>query len=431
MAAGKALARRHVAADNNCLFTTFAYLCEGLTSELDLRAAARRLRAACADAVLADPDPATRALLLGHDNVAAYSAWIRVETHWGGEPEVLMLAEHYHVELVLASCETLRCATYAAPAAASRVYVMYTGQHYDPLVVPGVGDGASEELRKLPLDVPSDELEASAVEIAREHNAETERRRKERRVRRLRCGGCGVVVADNAAFQAHCGEVEHDDDFTYECEQVDVVIGEGEAMPDGHVELQSDAVHAFYNALQADKLSLSMRCSLAPFKLRGVTYPTLEARIGSDEVPWAGHALPSGASSAWLGRARACRWVGDPPPPGTRPYPTRRAARIQVVELPSAERRESVLEAVRAQFGGEDAAACGLRAYLLSTADQLLACIDLNPWLGIQAAGGISTGENQLGKALMAVRSELRDTEARGAPLAIPLAAGAKSRGAP
>ena len=215
-----ALARVRVAPDNNCLFTTAAYLCEDLTSELDLRAAARRLRAACADSVSADPDPDTRALLLGHDSVADYGAWIRVETHWGGEPEILMLAQHYNVQIVLASCETLRCSTYSADAPTASVFVLYTGQHYDPLVgQPAASDAGASPLRRLPLDAGV-RLAASAIEIARAHNAEAERRKLERRVKRIKCGGCGAIVADNAAFQAHCTEVEHDDDFTYECEQV-------------------------------------------------------------------------------------------------------------------------------------------------------------------------------------------------------------------
>jgi hypothetical protein len=125
-----ALARRQVAADNNCLFTTCAYLCEGLTSELELRAAARRLRVACAEAVLADPDPSMRALLLGHDTVGSYDAWIRFESHWGGEPEVLMLAQHFGVEIVLTSCETLRSSTYASATPSARIFILYTGQHY-------------------------------------------------------------------------------------------------------------------------------------------------------------------------------------------------------------------------------------------------------------------------------------------------------------
>jgi ubiquitin thioesterase OTU1 len=353
-----ALARRHVAADNNCLFTTCAYLCEGLTSEFDLRAAARRLRSVCGEAVLADPDPATRALLLGHDTVLSYDAWIRVESHWGGEPEVLMLAEHFGVEIVLTSCETLRSSTYAAAGGAStRIFILYTGQHYDPLV----GVGGEGEHRKLPMDAPMGSLSASAVEIAKEHNAEAERRRKQRRVKRLRCGGCGAIVADNPAFQVHCGEVEHADDFTYECEQVEVVLEEEDQLPEGNVDLEAPSVHSFYNTCGEGELSLSMRCTLAPFELGGPRYDTLEDCIMADAI----------------------------------------------IDLPIADRRAAVMDAVRAQYGSDAAASSGLRAHLLGTGDKMLACIDLNPFLGIQAAGGISTGENHLGKALMAVRGEM------------------------
>ena len=354
------LCRRHVAADNNCLFTTCAYLCEGLASELDLRAAARRLRATCAQMVLADPDPSTRALMLGHETVESYGAWIRVESHWGGEPEVLMLAEHYDVEIVLTSCETCRSTTYSAGEPTSRIFILYTGQHYDPLV--GFGsDGSQQEVRKFSRDVGFDSLAARAVEIAKEHNAEMERRRKEKRVKRLKCGGCGAIVADNAAFQAHCEEVEHDDDFTYECEQVEIVLGEGDELLKGHIDLESPTVHAFYNVCANDELSLAMRCTLAPFELGGTHYPTLDAYINAETV----------------------------------------------VELPSEERKAAILDAVRAQYSSEAASRSGLCDHLLSTGDKLIACIDVNPFLGIQAAGGVSTGQNELGKALMAVRAEM------------------------
>mmetsp|Transcript_18129 Transcript_18129/g.60833 ORF Transcript_18129/g.60833 Transcript_18129/m.60833 type:complete len:279 (-) Transcript_18129:208-1044(-) len=274
-----------------------------------------------------------------------------------------MLAQHYNVQIVLTSCETLRCSTYSADAPTASVFVLYTGQHYDPLVgQPAASDAGASPLRRLPLDAGVC-LAASAIEIARAHNAEAERRKLERRVKRIKCGGCGAIVADNAAFQAHCTEVEHDDDFTYECEQVELVLGQGDELPDGHVDLESEGVHAFYNALSSEALSLSMRCTLAPFELDGKRYPTLEAAITADAV----------------------------------------------ADLPSSEQRAAaVLSAVRAQYASEAAEGSGLAAHLLATGDKLLACVDLNPWLGIQAGDGISTGENRLGKALMAVRDELR-----------------------
>lgn len=36
----------------------------------------------------------------------------------------------------------------------------------------------------------------------------------------LKCGGCGSICADTSAFQQHCQEGEHDEDFGYDCEEV-------------------------------------------------------------------------------------------------------------------------------------------------------------------------------------------------------------------
>ena len=36
----------------------------------------------------------------------------------------------------------------------------------------------------------------------------------------------------------------------------------------------------------------------------------------------------------------------------------------------------------------------------------MVICVDVDPWLGMQAAGGISSGQNMFGKALMTLRDE-------------------------
>ena len=36
----------------------------------------------------------------------------------------------------------------------------------------------------------------------------------------------------------------------------------------------------------------------------------------------------------------------------------------------------------------------------------MVVCVDVDPWLGMQAAGGISSGQNRFGMALMALRDE-------------------------
>ena len=49
----------------------------------------------------------------------------------------------------------------------------------------------------------------------------------------------------------------------------------------------------------------------------------------------------------------------------------------------------------------------GLKQHLVDTHPKLIVCVDIDPWLGMQAAGGISAGQNGMGRALVAMRDEL------------------------
>lgn len=68
----------------------------------------------------------------------------------------------------------------------------------------------------------------------------------------------------------------------------------------------------------------------------------------------------------------------------------------------------------QAQYSSEGAAASGLRQLLIDTAPKTVVCVDTDPWLGMQAAGGISTGQNGMGRALMATRSRLMEAKSTG-----------------
>ena len=132
--------RRSVPNDNSCLFYALAYCCEGAEAS---RSVEQRLRKVVADAVLADPDPDTRAVFLGKP-VREYADWILNTHHWGGEYEIVLLAEYYKVEICLVSCESISTIVYGegSPAAAGRVYVLYTGQQ--------PSFGISEKITSLP-----------------------------------------------------------------------------------------------------------------------------------------------------------------------------------------------------------------------------------------------------------------------------------------
>jgi predicted NAD-dependent protein-ADP-ribosyltransferase YbiA (DUF1768 family) len=141
--------------------------------------------------------------------------------------------------------------------------------------------------------------------------------------------------------------------------QVEIVIKAGEVVPEGHVDLNGPDVFAFYNAQSADILSLSMRCAAAPFDLDGCTYATLE--------------------DCWRSMD------GEP----------------------CERRRERLALAIAAQYSSDAAVSSGLRMHLLDTAPKTIICVDIDPWLGMQAAGGLSVGQNGMGRALMATRAAL------------------------
>ena len=58
----------------------------------------------------------------------------------GGENEILVLAEHFKVEVTVVSCESMTTLTYGEGQPNGRVHILYTGQHYDPLVGVGPAD---------------------------------------------------------------------------------------------------------------------------------------------------------------------------------------------------------------------------------------------------------------------------------------------------
>ena len=199
--------------DNSCLFYSIAYCCEASVDASAVTTAAKQqeLRQVCAAAARADPDPATRALLVGQEDVEAYAAWIVGEHHWGGEHEVICLAAHYGCRVAVVSADAVLTYGDAGPT----VYLLYTGTHYDAFV--GSRDGA--ETRRFDGGA-GDAFEAACRAVATAHRDAAAKRAASEKIYTIRCNGCGARLADAAAFQAHCGDVDHDDDFAFDCETI-------------------------------------------------------------------------------------------------------------------------------------------------------------------------------------------------------------------
>merc|ERR1711871_623309 len=81
-----------------------------------------------------------------------------------------------------------------------RVYVLYTGSHYDPLV--GVNEGEENDTDKqVRIFALGDEVgQVFALDVARVEQQKAEEEKSKRRRKVLKCDGCGALCDDNDAF---------------------------------------------------------------------------------------------------------------------------------------------------------------------------------------------------------------------------------------
>ncbi|CAE7238604.1 yod1 [Symbiodinium natans] len=157
------------------------------------------------------------------------------------------------------------------PNSSARIYLLYTGQHYDPIVSGAAADVSVEQEQKKQKKGDAS-LDVKALELARQHVAEAAKKAKQRRAKKIKCGGCGALLGDAEAFATHCGEVDHDDDFAYDCEEVEVVIEEGDELPEGTVDLNADHIYSFSNTGK-DPLCHAFPAAVT---IAGFSFPSME-----------------------------------------------------------------------------------------------------------------------------------------------------------
>ena len=106
----------------------------------------------------------------------------------------------------------------------------YSGQHYDALVSAVRGTAVDEVddttcLREFPDNfgmTTKETATAAGNKFATEQREKSKTELLSRVRKRIKCGGCGEVLLDARAFEAHCKGVEHEDDFAYDCEEIEV-----------------------------------------------------------------------------------------------------------------------------------------------------------------------------------------------------------------
>lgn len=200
--------------DNSCLFTAIDYLIHGTYRPN----AANELREKCAQSIIFNPEKFNSTYL--NQEPSEYCRWILLETSWGGEIEINILSELFHVSIIVIPLETLNPLRYSPLGSDSIgvIFLLYTGQHYDAII--------SESLQTLfPFHSQEDlsQLEKLVLECCLFEKNKWELEMRTRTRKRIRCNGCGALLENGTQFQIHCEQVDHSDDFCYDCEEVDVV----------------------------------------------------------------------------------------------------------------------------------------------------------------------------------------------------------------
>jgi ubiquitin thioesterase OTU1 len=121
--------RREVDADNSCLFSSIGYLIDRANFNEET---ALRFRQAIVDYLLDDKFEANL-LDQPKDN---YIEFIQNPKNWGGALEVKMFSEIFQIQIVCIDVKTNRADIYGEDKNYSqRIYLLYNGIHYDPLVM--------------------------------------------------------------------------------------------------------------------------------------------------------------------------------------------------------------------------------------------------------------------------------------------------------
>lgn len=127
----------NIDADNSCLYNSISMLCEGKMRSDDLRQI-------CYHIIKENPDVYDEATL-GEPRDSYLSDVLDIR-RWGGYIEIGILADYYNVEIAICYVSENNIMFVNPSKSNERIYILYTGQHYDGLVFK---NGLSEEIRKV------------------------------------------------------------------------------------------------------------------------------------------------------------------------------------------------------------------------------------------------------------------------------------------
>ena len=194
------LMRKVVPANNSCLFTSID--CVMNIGEVDL-SSAPSMRELIAGMVMSDPET-YNAVFLGKSN-SGYCKWIMRDDSWGGAIEISILAKYYDTEIDVVDTQTSRIDRFGEDMNfPKRVFVIYDGIHYDPLVMEPLIPG--EPMQTL-FSSNDENVVSQAMEIANE--AKAARQYTDVSSFQLRCLGCSKLLTGQKEAQEHAKTTGH------------------------------------------------------------------------------------------------------------------------------------------------------------------------------------------------------------------------------
>jgi len=195
---GGTLVLRIMPDDNSCLFRAIS---SAVMSDLD---AVTELRSIVAETIQADPDTFSKAVL---DNKSpdSYCRWIRSQDSWGGQVELVILSQHFGVEICSIDVQSLRVDRYNE-GASTRCFVVYSGIHYDTIALSLPGMLPEEDVKQFEAPI-KDEVLPKAMDLCRklqERHYFTDTSGFQ-----IKCNDCGARLVGERGATEHAASTGH------------------------------------------------------------------------------------------------------------------------------------------------------------------------------------------------------------------------------
>ena len=223
------MARRAIPKNNHCLFNAIAYLCcDGAEGE----SIARSLRRNIAESIISDSvtngPPKYTEVMLGKPPLD-YCEWIQGDENWGGEIEICMLCEFFNVEIevIVMGENTTRLDAYGETNDSQRngrIFLLYSGQHYDALVgheYEKRGSRVAREIRIFP--VGASEISSLALAFGMTEFGKANHSEKDKQTMHMLAmmqvqerGGNVSSVPEHVVVKANCMQSFMDDEALHE-----------------------------------------------------------------------------------------------------------------------------------------------------------------------------------------------------------------------